>query len=53
MSIRKLLTSCLHDPERYLKLGGETRDVTILFADLRDFTPFSASHTRAAGSGIH
>lgn len=35
----------LADPERHLKLGGETRDVTILFADLRDFTPFSASHT--------
>ena len=35
----------LSDPEHYLKLGGETREVTILFADLRAFTPFSASHT--------
>ncbi len=35
----------LSDPEQYLKLGGETREVAILFADLRDFTPFSASHT--------
>lgn len=35
----------LADPERNLKLGGETRDVTVLFADLRDFTPFSASHS--------
>lgn len=35
----------LSDPEHHLKLGGETRDVTILFADLRDFTPFSASHS--------
>jgi adenylate cyclase len=35
----------LMDPERHLKLGGETRQVTILFADLRDFTSFSAIHT--------
>jgi adenylate cyclase len=35
----------LTDPERHLKLGGETRQVTILFADLRDFTSFSANHT--------
>ena len=35
----------LADPERHLKLGGEIREVAILFADLRDFTPFSASHT--------
>lgn len=35
----------LTDPERHLKLGGETRPVTVLFADLRHFTQFSASHT--------
>ncbi|MCJ7703744.1 MAG: response regulator [Anaerolineales bacterium] len=34
----------LTDPERHLKLGGEIRDVTVLFADLRDFTRFSATH---------
>ena len=34
----------LTDPERHLKLGGESRDVTVLFADLRDFTRFSATH---------
>ena len=34
----------LTDPERHLKLGGETRQVTVLFADLREFTHFSASH---------
>ena len=34
----------LTDPERHLKLGGETRQVTVLFADLRNFTSFSADH---------
>jgi len=42
---QEIADTVLSDPERHLKLGGETRDVTILFADLRDFTPFSASHT--------
>lgn len=42
---QEIADTILMDPERYLKLGGETRDVTILFADLRDFTPFSASHS--------
>jgi class 3 adenylate cyclase len=35
----------LADPERNLRLGGETREVTILFADLRDFSLFSTSHS--------
>ena len=35
----------LADPEQHLKLGGELREITILFADLRDFTPFSSTHT--------
>ncbi len=34
----------LTDPERHLKLGGETRQVTVLFADLRGFTEFAARH---------
>lgn len=34
----------LTDPERHLRLGGETRQVTVLFADLREFSRFSASH---------
>ncbi len=35
----------LTDPERYLKLGGETRLVTVLFADIRGFTRFTEQHT--------
>jgi adenylate cyclase len=31
----------LTDPERYLQLGGESRLVTVLFADIRGFTRFS------------
>jgi adenylate cyclase len=42
---QEIADTVLSDPERHLKLGGETREVTILFADLRDFTPFSASHS--------
>lgn len=35
----------LTDPERYLKLGGETRPVTVLFADIRGFTAFTERRT--------
>lgn len=35
----------LTDPERYLKLGGEIRHVTVLFADIRGFTLFTESHS--------
>ncbi len=36
-----LTSHILHDPEKYLKLGGESRFVTVLFADIRGFTRFS------------
>ncbi|MGD2058544.1 MAG: adenylate/guanylate cyclase domain-containing protein [Anaerolineales bacterium] len=35
----------LTDPERYLKLGGDLRPVTVLFADIRGFTRFTEEHT--------
>jgi len=37
----------LDDPDRYLKLGGESRNVTVLFADIRGFTKFSETHSPA------
>ncbi len=35
----------LTDPERYLKLGGEIRPVTVLFADIRGFTRYTEQHS--------
>jgi class 3 adenylate cyclase len=35
----------LTDPERYLKLGGDIRPVTVLFADIRGFTEYTEGHT--------
>ena len=37
----KKLPEIIADPERQLKLGGEKREVTILFGDLRGFTPLA------------
>jgi len=34
----------LTDPDRYLKLGGEIRPVTVLFADIRGFTEYTEGH---------
>ncbi|MFP3855169.1 MAG: adenylate/guanylate cyclase domain-containing protein [Anaerolineales bacterium] len=35
----------LKDPERHLKLGGEIRLVTVLFADIRGFSRFTEKHS--------
>jgi adenylate cyclase len=35
----------LSEPERYMRLGGETRPVTVLFADIRGFTRYTEHHT--------
>lgn len=35
----------LTDPERYMKLGGDVRLVTVLFADIRGFTRFTERNT--------
>ena len=34
----------LKNPQRYLKLGGESRQVTTLFADIRGFTSYAQTH---------
>ncbi|MCZ7545844.1 MAG: response regulator [Anaerolineae bacterium] len=34
----------LEDPERYLRLGGDNRFVTVVFADIRGFTAFAEQH---------
>jgi class 3 adenylate cyclase len=35
----------LLDPDRYLKLGGETRRLSVVFADLSGFTAFAENHS--------
>jgi adenylate cyclase len=37
----------LTDPERHLKLGGEMRSVTVMFADIRGFTAYTERHSAA------
>ena len=38
-------TQILRDPDRYLQLGGETRQVTVLFVDINGFTQFAEQHS--------
>lgn len=42
---KEVSQSILSNPDKYLKLGGEAREVTILFADIRGFTKFSERHS--------
>ena len=42
----------LIDPERYLQLGGDTRSVTVFFADIRGFTAFAERRPAAEVVGI-
>ncbi|MGA9192803.1 MAG: adenylate/guanylate cyclase domain-containing protein [Anaerolineales bacterium] len=35
----------LTDPDRHLKLGGELRNVTVMFADIRGFTSYTERHS--------
>ncbi|OQY21977.1 MAG: hypothetical protein B6I34_06515 [Anaerolineaceae bacterium 4572_32.1] len=42
---QEVSTLILDDPDRHLKLGGESRHVTVLFADIRGFTKFSETHS--------
>ncbi len=37
----------INDPERYLKLGGESRQISVLFADIRGFTRYAQTHSPA------
>jgi adenylate cyclase len=37
----ELVEVVLVDPDRYLQLGGDTRTVTVFFADIRGFTSFA------------
>jgi class 3 adenylate cyclase len=41
----EISTLILEAPDRYLKLGGESRTVTVLFADIRGFTEFARTHS--------
>ncbi len=41
---REIASAILSDPEQHLKLGGVSRQVVVLFADLRGFTRFTEQH---------
>jgi adenylate cyclase len=42
---RGVAETLLTEPERYLRLGGESRRVTVLFADIKGFVRFTETHT--------
>jgi class 3 adenylate cyclase len=41
----EIVTAILSDPEKSLKLGGEKKEVAMLFADIRGFTTFAETTT--------
>ncbi len=44
---RDVAETILSEPDKYLRLGGESRRVTVLFADIKGFVRFTESHTSA------
>ena len=40
-----IATAILNDPDQHLRLGGESCEVSVLFADIRGFTNFSEQHS--------
>jgi class 3 adenylate cyclase len=40
------------DPDRYLQLGGETRRITVVFADISGFTAFGERHSAQEVVGV-
>ncbi len=44
---KDIATQILSDPEQNLRLGGESAEVSVLFADIRGFTHFSELHNPA------
>jgi adenylate cyclase len=44
---RDVAETILAEPEKYLRLGGESRRVTVLFADIKGFVRFTESHSSA------
>jgi len=44
---KEMADTILGEPERYLRLGGEIRRVTVLFADIKGFVRFTENHSAA------
>jgi adenylate cyclase len=44
---KEVAEAVLAEPERYLRLGGESRLVTVLFADIKGFVRYTENHSAA------
>jgi len=42
---KEVAETVLSEPERYLRLGGENRTVSVLFADLKGFVRYTENHS--------